>query len=144
MKERFVIVIIAVTLGLAATTLGFFIYQSTKIIPDDTAQKISTASPKTSPTPMDANRLYIVVDEPKENILTKNRTVQVKGKTNSNNTLIISTNQEDVVAKPSVNGTFSASIAIDAGTNLLITRAIAPNGNEILDQRVISFSAEDF
>src|SRR5438132_1311064 len=105
MKERIVIVIIAVVLGLAATTLGFFIYQSTKMIPDNTPKSLSSS--KASPTPIDTTKLFLTIDEPKENILLKNRTIQVKGKTNSDNTLLVSTNQEDVVAKPSSDGTFS-------------------------------------
>ena len=143
MKERIIIVIIAVVLGLAATTLGFFIYQSTKVIPDE-AVKPAPKTAKIAAAPVDTNKLYLTVDEPNTNTLVTNRTIQVKGKTNPDNTLIVSTNQEDVVATPSSDGNFSISITIDAGTNRLITRAISPGGDEKTDQRVISFSTAEF
>ena len=143
MKERIIIVLIAVVFGLAATTLGYFIYQSAKSLPEDTL-KPTTKKTTISPTPIDTSNIYLTVSTPKANSITPSRTIQIKGKTNSNNTLIVSTNQADVVAAPTTQGDFAVSITIDAGTNRVITRAIAPSGEEKVDTRTVSFTTEDF
>lgn len=142
MKERVIIVLIAIIIGLTVTTLGFFIYQSTKMLPNDEKQNISIKSP--TPTAGSVNNIHLLIEEPKNEAVTNKRTIQVKGKTNSENTIIVSTNQEDVIANPSSDGSFSVSITIDAGTNKLMIKSISPNGEEKTEERTITFSTEDF
>lgn len=143
MKERIVIVFVAVALGLTVTTLGFFIYQSTKIVPKDSLKTLSKKNPFLKPTP-DLNKIYITVDEPADESVTDKRTVVVKGKTRAENTIVISSNQEDTVVSPAADGRYSATITIDAGTNKLIVRALTPHGEENIQERIISFTTEDF
>lgn len=142
MKERIVIVFIAVVLGLLATTAAFFIYQSTKVVTDkESSKKIAqTVSPTSSPS----DKLMLIVEDPKDESVLDKRTIQVRGKTNVGNTILISSNQEEEVAKPTTDGKFAITITIDAGVNNIITRAIAPNGDEITDERVVVFSTEEF
>lgn len=140
MKERLVIVFIAVALGLLVTTLGFFLYQQTKTPPKNSSHKDTSIT--ISPTPED--NTFLSIDEPVNESISDKRTISVKGKTNPQNTLVISTNQEDIVVSPTSQGSFSATITIDAGANKIITRAIDPNGNEKIDTRVITYSQEDF
>lgn len=140
MKERIVIVFIAVALGLLVTTAGFFLYQQTKILPKSANQK--NISPKASPTP--ENKTYLSIEEPANESISDKRTISIKGKTNPENTLIISTNQEDIVVSPTSEGGFSATITIDTGTNKVVTRAVSPNGDERIDTRIITYSQEDF
>lgn len=142
MKERATIVFIAVILGLLLTTVVFFIYQSTKVLPKD-IEKSKNASKDATPTKSE-NNLYVVVDEPKNESITDKRIVEVKGKTNSDNLLIISSNQEDQVISPTSTGQFSASITIDAGTNKIVTHAISPSGEETTDMRIVSYTTEEF
>ncbi len=146
MKERIIIVLIALVFGLAVTTLGYFIYQSAKNLPED-SQKITAINSKNTKgnqTQIDNNQVYLTITAPDSDSITANRTIQVKGKTNSENTILISSNLEDIVAKPSQLGEFVATVTIDAGTNKLVTRAVAPNGEEKIDTRIISFTTEDF
>lgn len=139
MKERIVIIFIAVTLGLILTTFGFFLYESTKPANNNTP----TPSPISSSQPQ-TDELLLVVDEPNDELVTEKRTISVRGKTDPENTVIISTNQEDTVAKPTSNGSFSTTISIDTGINKVVIKAIAPDGKQRDMIRTVSFSPEDF
>lgn len=139
MKERIVIIFIAVTLGLVLTTFGFFLYESTK------------PTKEITPTPLPATinqqpneTVNLTVDEPTDELVTEKRTITVKGKTDPENTIIISTNQEDTVAEPTSSGAFTTTISIDTGINQVIIKAITPDGEERDIIRTVSFSPEDF
>lgn len=139
MKERIVIVFIAVALGLFVTTIGFLLYQQTKVLPKGTG-----INPGVIKQQEEKSNLYLSIEKPENETLTDTRTVVITGKTNPENTITASTNQEDIVTTPSKDGSFSISIAIDTGVNKLITRAISPTGEVKIDTRVITFSQEDF
>lgn len=141
MKERLAIIIVAIVAGLFITTAGFFIYQATKKTSDTKVQKTAT---DISPTEIPSDSPYIKIAEPSDEFITTKRTIQIKGSTNPNNTIVISTNQEDVAAKPSSDGQFSVTIEIDAGANTIISRAIAPNGDSVNDIRTVTYSSEEF
>lgn len=147
MKERLIIVFVAVIIGLVLTTVGYLVYQSfqEQTPPTDiTPQQATTeTAPVTSPTP-NINEFHVIITEPKPEAITDKRTVLVKGSTNPGNTVIISTNQDDVVAEPKEDGTFSTTVTINAGTNILIARAMDAQGNTTEDTRVITFVAEEF
>lgn len=143
MKERIIIVFVAIVLGLIITTIGFFLYQSTKILPQD-QPKNSTNNKKISPTPSQESGIMLIIDEPKDLSITDKRTVVVKGKTDPKNTIIVSTNEEDSVASPNSLGEFSVSVTIDAGANKIITRSITSEGEEKDDVRTVTFTTEDF
>lgn len=142
MKERLVIIIVAIIAGLFITSAGFFIYQSTKKDNDTPIAQKKTQSPPSNNQP--PGTLFVKVLEPSNESLTQKRTLVVKGTTNPDNLIIISTNLQDVETKPNQDGNFSISIDIDAGANELITRAIAPSGNSTQDIRTITYSTEDF
>lgn len=140
MKERIVIIFIAVTLGLLATTVAFFLYESSKpakIVETKEPQKIS----KLAPTSVDFN---LTVSEPKNESITTKRTLTVKGETRPSNTIIISSNSEDVTVSPAVDGSFSATITIDSGVNKIIITAVDSEGNSQKETRIVSFTSEEF
>lgn len=141
MKERIVIIFIAVTLGLLATTIGFFLYESAK--PEKGAAQ-PTPEKSLSTTPQTDSGILLEITEPKDESLTTKRSILVKGRTDPENTLIISSNTDDVVASPTPEGDFTATITIDAGVNTLTTQAITPTGESKKDIRTISFSSEEF
>ncbi len=142
MKERLIIIFVAIVAGLFITSAGFFIYQSTKKINDT---PVTTGTVTITPPPgQDASGLFVRVSEPKDESLTNKRTLSVKGSTNPENIVVISTNLEDVQIKPSQDGNFSATIDIDAGANEVRTRAIAPTGNSVEDIRTVTYSTEEF
>ncbi len=141
MKERLMIIIVAVVSGLIITGAGFFIYQSTKKVND--APSRSNTSVTVTPTE-DEDKIFVRVVEPSDESLTNKRTLNLKGATNPNNIIIVSTNLEDVQGKPSSEGNFSITVNIDAGANTVITKAIAPNGDSAQDIRTVTYSTEDF
>ncbi|OIP57387.1 MAG: hypothetical protein COX79_05120 [Candidatus Levybacteria bacterium CG_4_10_14_0_2_um_filter_36_16] len=140
MKERIVIVFIAVALGLFVTTVGYLLYQQTKVIP----KNLAGTTTQIIVTPTLADKYFLSVEEPTNESISSKRTVVVKGKTNPENTLVVSTNQEDQVATPTRDGSFSITTAIDTGVNKIVTRSIAPDGEEKIDTRILTFSQEDF
>jgi len=138
MKERIVIIFIAVTLGLLATTIGFFVYENAK--PNTNTQETT----KKSDEPVSNKKsILLTITSPSDESVTPKRSVEVKGKTDPQNTIIISTNQEDVVATPTDLGEFSATVAIDTGVNKLTVESISPNGENTKEERTVSFSAEE-
>lgn len=141
MKERAIIVFIAVLAGLILTTLGFLLYESTKRkMPESVnKEKIITNTPSKKPAPF-----FVTIQGPQNESLSDKRSIVVKGKTNPENTLIISTNQEDVAATPAPSGSFSVTISIDTGANNIIVRAINPKGEETMDSVLVTFSPEEF
>lgn len=141
MRERILIVFIALALGLIITTLVYFLYQQTKTIPQKAPNASNLSQQKISPTVAPG---YLTISSPPENSITNKRLVQIKGTTHPEDTLIVSTNQEDTVAKPASDGKFSVSATIDAGANIIIVRTIAPSGEEYKATRVITFSTEEF
>lgn len=141
MKERVVIIFIAVTLGLLATTIGFFLYESSK--PNKEITSSSAITPK-KPAPEPKNDISLTITSPKNETVTQNRTIQVKGSTDPENIIIISTNQEDIAISPTSNGSFSASISIDSGENKLIITAIDTHGNSKKITQTVSFSSDEF
>jgi hypothetical protein len=142
MKERLIIIFVAIIAGLFITSAGFFIYQSTKKTNDTPiAVKGVTVTPQQN---QPDGELFVRVSEPKDEMLTNKRTLSIKGSTNPGNIIVISTNLEDVQVKPSQDGNFSVTINIDAGANVVITRALDSTGNSVQDIRTVTYSTDDF
>jgi len=143
MKERLIIIFVALIAGLFITSAGFFIYQSTKAKNDTPVdQPISTTI--TPVAEQNTEGLYVKVSEPTDELITTKRSITIKGNTNPENIIVVSTNLQDVQGKPTQEGSFSVTIDIDAGANTIITRAIAPNGTSVEDIKTVTFSTEEF
>ncbi|HRN96317.1 MAG TPA: hypothetical protein PLD54_02630 [Candidatus Levybacteria bacterium] len=145
MKERIIIVFVAVIIGLVLTTVGYLLYQSfdTPATPSPNEQVQNPTQPvTTSPTP--DKSFFITVTEPQPESITNKRTITVTGTTNPGNTVVISSNQDDVVAQPKDDGTFSTTITINAGTNVLVARAVNAQGDSVEETRIVTFVSEDF
>lgn len=146
MKEKFVIVFIAVALGLIITTVGFLIYQSTKITPENASNgsqtEIKKIGQQQSTTPKDTSGF--TVTSPDDESLTSTRTITVKGTAQPGSTIVISSNSSNVAAQTTADGKFSATITIDAGANKIVTEAINADGSSVQDERVVTYSTDDF
>ncbi|MCL4354380.1 hypothetical protein M1349_02805 [Patescibacteria group bacterium] len=141
MKERVVIIFIALVFGLLLTTVAFYLYQTTKVIPRDEVKKTAQ---KNSANQTSKSKVFLSIDEPTDEEIVGVRTIQVKGKTDAGNTVVVSSNLEDVVANPTSTGQFAVTIGIDAGANILTIRSISPNGDEASEDRMVTYSQEDF
>jgi len=140
MKERLIIIVMAVVSGLVITTIAFFIYQNFIGGTDSATEKSSTTHPTAQPT----ENLLLEISEPLDGSLTDKRTISVKGTTNPENVVVVSSNQEDNSGKPTSDGKFSITITIDAGANFVVVRSIAPDGNEIKKEIVVTYNTEEF
>ena len=140
MRERLIIVFVAVAIGLIITTLIFFLYQQTKTIP---SQSNKTSGSQNSATPTKSPS-YLTIDEPQDEALVDKRLLQVKGRTHAEDIIVVSTNQEDKVVRPTTDGKFAVSITIDAGANVIVVRSIGSSGSEEKDSRTVTFSTEEF
>lgn len=144
MKEKVVIIFIALVLGLFVTTIVFYIYESTKT-PPKTKEETKKRTTQNTPTPtLAVEKLFLTIDEPQNEALIDKKTIQVKGKTNPKNIIIISSNVEDTSADVDSQGSFSTDLQIDSGPDTITIRAIAPNGEETTDTRLVTFSQEEF
>lgn len=142
MKERLIIIFVALIAGLFITSAGFLIYQSTK---KSTTKEATKAISNHTPTPAtNTNGIYIEIKEPIDESIATNRTVTIKGKTNPENTVIASTNLQDTTGKADTNGNFTLEIDIATGANVILTRSVAPNGESTEDSRTVTYSTEEF
>jgi hypothetical protein len=142
MKEKLIIIFVASVLGLLVTTIAYYAYQSTRpsqAIPEKKSQPITL-----KPTPTPLPKVPLTIDEPKNESVVARRTIQVKGKTSPGSTIIVSTNTADEVVQPTSEGDFSVSIEIGTGVNKVITRAINSEGESYAEERVVTFTTEEF
>ncbi len=140
MKERLIIIVLAVVSGLIITTVAFFIYQNFIANSNIAGEKKQT----TQATTQSSENLLLEISEPTDGSLTDKRTISVKGVTNPENVIIVSSNQEDNSGRPTSDGKFSITVTIDAGANVIIVRGITPDGNEIKKELVVTYSTEEF
>lgn len=139
--ERIILSLIALFVGLLVAGGAFYIYQMTKQIPQD---KSDTITIKSHPTPTPNSNDYITVDTPKDEQIVDRKTITISGKTLPNSTLIISTEGDDHVVKPTATGTYNVTATIDDGVNLLSITSVFPDGTEKTVRRTVSYSSEDF
>ncbi|MBI3984572.1 MAG: hypothetical protein HY344_01325 [Candidatus Levybacteria bacterium] len=139
-QERVVLSFIMVFIGLVVAAGAFFFYQSTK----DTGTQVKEAAVNITPTPQSGPTIFLKVNEPKDESLSDRKTVKVSGKTNTEATIVILTVGGQEVVKPSLQGDFTTTITIDDGPNYIKIQAILPNGEILTEERVVSYTTEDF
>lgn len=141
-KEKIILSIIAILLGLFVAGGAFYLYQMTRTIeePDNTTQALPTATP----TPLSAKNNFLMINEPRdEQVLTK-RIVTIKGKTTTDTTIIVSSPNLDQVITPTKNGDFSVTHNLEKGVNLLKITAIFADGKEQTITRTVTSTTEEF
>lgn len=134
---------VAVIIGILVAGLAFYLYQTTKTLPSSQTKTVALRNTSaSSPTPKPT--IFLSVEVPKDEEVVDKRTVTLSGKTNHDAIVIISTQSDDQIITPSTNGSFSTTITIQEGPNLIEITAMAPNGEEATVKRTITFSAENF
>jgi hypothetical protein len=142
--ERVILSFIAILVGLFAAGVAFYLYQSTKSLPSQSAQPISIAKPTTAVTPVMDDNGFLTIDSPKDEEVFAKKTISVSGKTQPGATVLVSTEDGDQVVEPSGNGSFSLTTTIPDGTSILRITAVLPSGTEKVVQKTITFSTENF
>lgn len=148
MKEKIIIAFIATLTGLLFTTLAFYFYQNAKplktSLPKKTVGEIAKTQERQVSLTNPSSEFFLELESPKDEAIVNTRTIELKGKTNVGATVVISSALEDVVTTPDGNGDFLQSINIETGPNIITTSSLLPNGNILKDERVLTFTTEEF
>lgn len=141
--EKIILSFVAVVVGLIAAGVAFYLYQMTKVIPPEKNQALTIKS-QISPSPKPKSNNFITVENPKDETVFNNNTINISGKTIPNSTIIISTENNDLVVTPASNGDFTLNNVIGSGTNIIQITAVFPNGEEQKVIRTVTYSTETF
>ncbi|HZJ18413.1 MAG TPA: hypothetical protein VFD45_02230 [Patescibacteria group bacterium] len=139
-KEKTVLALLAIVIGLVFAGIAFYFYQYTKILPQFKANPILVKAP--SPTP--ESTIFLSINNPSDEKLSDKKIVTVSGKTNPDAIIAIFTKSDFDILKPSLAGDFSTTVNISDGVNIIRITAIAPNGEEKTIERTVSFTTEEF
>lgn len=141
--ERVILSFVAVIIGLVAAGVAFYFYQMTKVLPPDQTKPLGTTNKITlSPTPDTANLLTVI--SPTDEEVFNKKVISITGKTRSDATVIVTTEDSDQVVKPASNGSFTLTQSILNGTTIIYITAVFPNGEEQTVIRTVTFSTENF
>ncbi|OGH06689.1 MAG: hypothetical protein A2W22_02240 [Candidatus Levybacteria bacterium RBG_16_35_11] len=139
-REKVVLSFIGVAIGLIFAGLAFYFYQSSKAI--DTDQNTNKAA--SAPTPTPKTSFYLVINEPIDEQVIANKVITLSGQTTPDATILIITKSAQEVLKPTQMGSFTTTLTLEDGENLIRLVAFASNGETTMAQRVITFSTKDF
>lgn len=139
-KEKIILSVSAVFIGILVAVGAFFLYQSSKKIKPTELKTITVNN--TSPTP--ASGLFLTIDSPKDEEVVDKRTIKITGKTVPDAKIIILTENNEEAAIPTKDGNFSTDINLGNDENIIEISAIAPNGEIVKVKRIVSYSTESF
>ena len=140
-KEKLVLSVIAIILGLFVAGGAFYIYQMTRVIEEPIRSK---TIPTQSPTSIPDSATLLILNEPKDEEVFNKRIINVKGKTVKGATVLVSTANIDQAITPSANGDFNLTMTIEDGVNILKVTAFFYDGTEKTLTRTVSSTTEDF
>lgn len=139
-KEKVILSVIAILIGLLAAGGIFYLYQSAKIISPKDVKKISVSSPTPSPT----SAVNLTITEPSDESVVDKKILTVSGKTVPNASILIINQINHVGAVADSQGHFSTTINLDSDQNLIKIIATSPTGEQAITQRVVTYSTQDF
>lgn len=139
-KEKLILSFIAVFFGLLVAGIAFYLFQTTKTVPNANSKTIFLASP----TPIAAPSISLTLDRPKDEEVVNSKVLVVSGKTQSNAVVVVVTDSSEDVISPSANGDFSTTVNLTDGENILEVTSIAPNGESITSKKTVTYSQEEF
>ena len=139
-QERIILSFIMVLIGLLVAGIAFYLYQSTKVIPNSKTNSLSVTSPTPTPKPT----IYLSLNKPIDEEVVDNKTLEISGKTNPEATVIIITDSDQEVVKPTQEGNFSTTVIIGNDQNLIRVQSILPNGQTTYLLKTVTYSTESF
>jgi len=139
-KEQLILSFVAVLFGLLVAGIAFYFLQTAKTIPDANTKTASI----TSPTPTISPSITLTLDQPRDEEVVSNKVLVVSGKTQSNAVVTVIADSASDVITPSTDGSFSTTVNLDNGQNVLEVISIAPNGESITIKKTVTYSQEDF
>lgn len=139
-KEKIILTFIFLIIGLAVLIGCFFIYESTRKVKPTELKTITVENP----TPSPISGIFLTIDSPKDESVVDNRTITISGKTTPDAKIVILTENNQVGAIPSNDGSFNSDITLSPNENIIEISAISPNGEIVKVKRVVSYSTESF
>lgn len=140
-QERVILSFVMVLIGLLVAGLIFYLYQSTKVIPQS---NLANNNNETSPTPTPKSSIYLILNQPSDESVVSNKTLQISGKTSPGSTVTIITASDQEVIKPTTDGNFVTTTVLDDGQNIIHVQAISPDGQTYSIERTVTYSSESF
>ena len=140
-KEKAVLSLIAVFLGLLSAGVAFYFYENSKAIPPkDEIKTVAAISPSPTPKPY----IILTINKPVDEEVVQKKIITISGKTTSDAIIILLTENAEQIITPTSNGDFSTTITIENGQNIIEITAIAPNREMVKAIRTVTFSTEEF
>lgn len=138
-KEKLILSVVAIFIGLLAASIIFYLYQGTKSLPKE-LQKTVFVKPTETPKPL----VLLVVDEPKDEKIYDTKVIKIIGKTEPDALIVILTENSEDVLNPAKNGDFSTTVTLENGANLIQITAVNKKGETNTVERTASYSSENF
>nr|MBI5455882.1 hypothetical protein [Candidatus Levybacteria bacterium] len=138
-QERVILSFIMVVIGLLVAGVGFYFYQTTKIVSTN-----SSALIKPTPTETPKSTIFLSINTPTNEEVVSSKTLIVSGKTIPEATVVIVTNSDQLVIKPSSQGDFSTTITLGNDQNLIRIHALSPNGEIATVEKTVTYSTSSF
>lgn len=139
-KEKIILSFVASLIGLVVVLVIFFIYQSFKQVKPSEIKEITI----NNPSPTRESSIFLTIDEPIDEDVVDKRTIKISGKTVPGAKIVILTSTSEEAATPTSDGSFSTSITIDSGENIIQISAISEIGETVSVKRIVTFTTESF
>jgi hypothetical protein len=141
--EKVILSFVAVFVGLIAAGVAFYLYQSTKVIPDQSKPSATNvAMQPATPTPSGSDTLTI--DTPQDEQVSDKKLITIKGTATKGAIVTVSTDDNDQVVQPADNGNFTLTQTIPDGTSIIEISVIFPDGTQKKIDRTVTFSTQNF
>ena len=140
--EKVILSFVAVFVGLIAAGVAFYLYQTTKVIPDQSKPTATKVAVQATPTPSGED--IFTVDTPQDEQVTDKKLLTIKGTAVKGAIITVSTDDADQVVQPADNGAYSLTQTIPDGTSVVEISAIFPDGTQKTIDKTVTFSTANF
>jgi hypothetical protein len=140
--EKVILSFVAVFVGLIAAGVAFYLYQTTKVIPDQSKPTATKVAIQATPTPSGSDTF--TVDTPQDEQVFDKKLITIKGTTVKGAVVTVSTDNTDQVVQPADNGSFTLTQTIPDGTSVVQVSAIFPDGTQKSINKTVTFSTANF
>ncbi len=138
-KEKLILSTFALFIGIIVAVVIFYLYQSATQIKPTQIEKIVIATP----TPAQAE-VPLTLTSPVDQSVVTNRSVDVRGQTAPGAKIVVLTQSREIGAVAASDGSFSTSITIDDGENVVEVDVVASNGQTASVKKTVTYSNQNF
>ncbi|MEK7160117.1 MAG: hypothetical protein AAB702_01390 [Patescibacteria group bacterium] len=138
-QERVILSFIMVVIGLLVAGAAFYFYQTTKVVSTN-----SSALANPTPTESPKSTIFLSINTPASEEVVSNKTLIISGKTLPQATIVIVTNSDQLVVKPSTQGDFSTTVTLENDQNLIRIHSLSSNGEIATVERTVTYSTNSF